>query len=87
MKRLKTEFGCAAIGAILLAQTCWLLCIALTMLIWSALKSKRQKRFGISRFREELKRQGVPDELVGYVVKRYGKAFRWVDMLKLYKGH
>ena len=70
MKRWKPAFGCVTAGAILLTQTCWLLCLALAMLIWSALKVW------------QLKRQGVPEELVWQMTKRYGKAVGWIDVFR-----
>ncbi len=69
-------------GTILLSQLCIFLCISLVTLAWVALKSTRQKQASIHRFRKELKRQGVPKELVKRMAKRYGKTVNWFELLK-----
>ncbi|MCX7968287.1 MAG: RecX family transcriptional regulator [Armatimonadetes bacterium] len=78
-------FGCIAVGMILLTQFCTLLCISSAALAWAALKSKWQRKRSIRHFRKELKRQGIPEDLIKRMAKQYGKTVDWFEVFKFFK--
>ncbi|MCS7264416.1 MAG: hypothetical protein NZ805_06255 [Armatimonadetes bacterium] len=85
MKHWGWVFGCIAVGMILLTQFCTLLCISSAVLAWSALKNKWRRKRSIKCFRKELKRQGVPNELVKRMAKQYRKTIDWFEVFKFFK--